>query len=522
MKPSIVEFVTAKRMLALRISPAQETLLRWIYGLPLVNDEQREISRHCLQREGEPPEGGFPDVTVLAGARSGKGSRIGAPIVCYEACFGGHEKHLGKGERATIPLVAQDQRATAIDFELVKAYFQTPLLAKMVEDVLATTIKLKNHVTIACFPCTLRSLRGWSIPVAVLDEVAFFRLEGQADSDAEIQASVRRGGVAFPDTRLVKISTPYLKSGVLYDDFKSSFGKDDPDRLVWRAPSKLMNPSLGGARLERERRLDPSRFAREFEAEFAEDVDSFLPTAWIEGAVVTGRHQLPPVEDRTYYAAIDVAGAGTSKRADAFTLSIVHAEGQGASRKVVQDLLKGWRGSRTHVMDLESIVAEIAEILKPYGLRRVGGDAYGGGWCSQAFPRHGLEYVVSSLDKSQAYLACEPLFAEGRIELLDHEVLIRELKNLEKRPKPGGKITVDHPKGSFHDDHANSLCLAAAHVARQRASIMPDLGLAYQSGQTFDAKEDAADYEPGTAVPDPGGVLSAYQRRSKQRWPDGW
>ena len=38
-----------------------------------------------------------------------------------------------------------------------------------------------------------------------------------------------------------------------------------------------MNPSLKESRLERERRLDPQRFAREYLAEFAEDLDSFLP-----------------------------------------------------------------------------------------------------------------------------------------------------------------------------------------------------------------------------------------------------
>ena len=31
----------------------------------------------------------------------------------------------------------------------------------------------------------------------VLDELAFFRLEGAADSDVEIQASIRRGMLAF-------------------------------------------------------------------------------------------------------------------------------------------------------------------------------------------------------------------------------------------------------------------------------------------------------------------------------------
>src|SRR5574337_170182 len=114
------------------------------------------------------------------------------------------------GERAVIPIVAQDQRATRIAFGYVKDYLLgSKLLASMVDgEPLNTEIRLKNRVTIFCFPCVQKSLRGWSCPVGVLDELAFFRLEGSADSDAEIQASLRRGMLGFPSPRLVKISTP--------------------------------------------------------------------------------------------------------------------------------------------------------------------------------------------------------------------------------------------------------------------------------------------------------------------------
>jgi hypothetical protein len=102
-------------------------------------------------------------------------------------------------------------------------------------------------------------------------------LEGAADSDAEIQASIRRGMQAFERTRLVKISTPYLRGGVLYDDFKNHFGGDSDDLLCWRAPSILMIPSIRPSRLDRERCLDPQRFAREYEAEFVDDLEAELP-----------------------------------------------------------------------------------------------------------------------------------------------------------------------------------------------------------------------------------------------------
>src|SRR5262249_55185264 len=207
-----------------------------------------------------------------------KDSRIAAPIAIYEALFGGHENQLARGERGVIPLVAQDQRATKIAFGYIREYItRSALLASQVDEVLASEIVLTNGLTIACFPCRLRSLRGWSIPAGVMDKLAFYRVEGQADSDVEVQASIRRGMIAFPSTRLVKISTPYMKGGVLYDDFQHGFGQDNADLLVWRASSLLMNPSLRAARLQREQRLDPARFAREYEAEFAEDVDAFLP-----------------------------------------------------------------------------------------------------------------------------------------------------------------------------------------------------------------------------------------------------
>jgi hypothetical protein len=133
----------------------------------------------------------------------------------------------------------------------------------MVAEVLTSAITLTSGVTIESFLCTLRSLRGWTIPVGVLDELAFFRLEGQADSDVEIQASLRRGMLGFPRPAAVKISTPYMRSGVLWDDFRKGWGQDKPDLLVWRAATVLMNPSLRPASLERERRLDPDRFACE-------------------------------------------------------------------------------------------------------------------------------------------------------------------------------------------------------------------------------------------------------------------
>jgi len=241
-KPTIVEFVTDSQLLGLSISPAQESLLRAIYGMSL-NKDQMDLWQQCTGREIYPGQP-FPEITVIAGARAGKDSRIVCPSMAYEGVFGGHT--VSRGELPVMPIVAQDSRATKIAFGYLRDYLTgSSLLKQKVDDVLSQEIRLKSGLSISCFPSTLRSLRGWSIPSACMDELSFYRLEGQADSDVEIQASIRRGMLNFDNNRLLKISTPYMRSGVLYEDFKNYWGQDSPDVLVWKASSLLYRTQYG-------------------------------------------------------------------------------------------------------------------------------------------------------------------------------------------------------------------------------------------------------------------------------------
>jgi len=219
-----------------------------------------------------------------------------------------------------------------------------------------------------------------------------------------------------------------------------------------------MNPSLRAGRLERERRLDPSRYSREYEAEFADDVAAFLPAAWVDEAVVPGRRELSPCGGERYVAAVDPSGGG----ADAFTLAIVHAERQGQELRVVQNVMRGWGRRGSDGPDLESVVREIAACCRPYHVSTVVGDRYAAGWVRERFRAEGLRYQEAEirvpddptatryLEKSTAYLEIEPLFAQGRVALLDHPHLTRELRLLE-RPSggtlPGFSRPVEVPMG---------------------------------------------------------------------------
>jgi hypothetical protein len=448
----IIKFCEDPELLNLSLSEAQRVLLKSMYALPL-DAHEREIFMRCTGRKNPittPPI----EVTIFAGARSGKDSRVIAPTLLYEACFGQHEKEIAKGEQGVIPCVAQGTKGASIAFGYVRDYVMaSPLLRSMLlDEPTRDEIRLTNKMTISIFPSTVKSLRGWSIPCGAMDELAFWRLEGSAESDVEIQTSIRRGMAGFTRPKLIKCSTPYMKAGVLHTDFQR-FGDEDEDVLVWHAPSSLMNPSLNTARFQR---LDPSRYSREFEAVFVDDLEAFISTAWIDACTIRNRFALPPLEDVLYFAAIDASGGG----GDAFTLAICHCEFVDGQLRVIQDVMCGGGKSRTEKLNLESTVAEIARMLGKFSIQAILSDRYAAGWVVESFARHGIVVEHAEVDKSEAYLELEPLIATGRIELLDQPKQLRELATLERRARPGGKPLIDHPRGG-HDDHINALGFAA-------------------------------------------------------------
>jgi hypothetical protein len=307
-------------------------------------------------------------------------------------------------------------------------------------------------------------------------------LEGSADADVEVLASVRRGTVAFKAPRILKVSAPWLQAGVLWDDHERAFGKDDADLLVLHGTSAYLNPAIEPSRLAQAQRRDPERYAREYLAEFASDsASAFLPGQAISDAVARGRLELPAVSGVHYIGAVDVSGGAARENADAFAFSVCHAEGKGSETRVVQDVVRSWRASRTVSLNLEHAVQEISALCHTYHVSTLWGDRYASHWVVEAFKRTRIEYRnpdASKLDRSGIYREAGPFFTQGRATILDHEATIRELRSLQRKLKAGGREVVDHPQ-SGHDDHANALCLAMvkAGVARgEVVSVPPIIG----------------------------------------------
>ncbi len=332
----IITFITHPKFLGLSLSPAQRALLKAIYGLELT-DEDWDFWWQCTQRAEYPGEP-FSEVAAIFGTRGGKSSRIQAPCMLYEAVMGGFEPNVG--ESLVIPLVAQDQTASRIVFKLMKDMLARSVWLKpFVQTALKNTITLSNGTEIRAYPSTSRAIHGYSIPAGAMDEVARFRFEGAADSDADVESAILRGMTNYNkgESRalFIKASTPTSRSGVLYRDHQLYFGKADPHVLVWVAGSLLMNPvEVSPEHIAREMARDPVRARRLYLAEFSEDIGAFLSGEDIEHAVVKGAHEIAPSAIPTgarIVFACDPSGSG----ADAFTLSGVYLETNASGRQRV-------------------------------------------------------------------------------------------------------------------------------------------------------------------------------------------
>jgi len=237
---NIIEFIKDPQLINGSLSDYQEAALRLAYGLPL-SKEHKKIARECLDIDKLPPKQKrlgreYAEATFICGRRSGKSDRLAANIAVYEAAMGGHEKHLSAGERGFILLIAQDRRAGKILYRYIRAKFEnSPLLSQLLKDVKGEEIDLTNGLTIGIFPCTYRAPRGYSVPVACCDELGYWRTDESRNPDIEIIRSIRPAQVTFPRSKLIKISSPYAKAGILYDDFANRHQR--PDSLCFKAPS---------------------------------------------------------------------------------------------------------------------------------------------------------------------------------------------------------------------------------------------------------------------------------------------
>jgi hypothetical protein len=426
-----------------------------------LTDAERKTFTKLTGREREPLQR-VEEMATIAGRRGGK-SRAAATLAVYLAGLCKHD--LVRGERGVLLCIAPDQRQAAITLDYATATFEaSPLLRQLIANRTTDTLELTNGIAIEVRSASFRRLRGPTYIAVIADEAAFwYSDEFSANTDIEILNAVRPG-LATTRGPLIIASSPYARTGVLWEMHKRHYGAvGDPLILVAQGGSRDFNPSLPQSVVDRALERDAAAASAEFLGQFRRDIEAFISRDVVDASTVPGRTELPRVDGmRGYVAFVDPSGGGD----DGYALAICHCEG----RRIVLDLVRERRRCSP-----DAVTQEYAELIKAYGIASARGDAYAGLWPRERFALYGIDYQRADKPKSDFYQAFLLLLSSNRCELLDHSKLLNQLCGLERSTGRSGKDTISHPPNG-HDDLANAAAGAFVTASRVATNVVPLVG----------------------------------------------
>lgn len=425
-----------------------KALLAGFYGLPTNKEKYQQLTKlNSIQKAHD-------ELWLVIGRRGGK-SNIAALLAIYEAVFNDHAKKLSKGEVATVMVIAADRKQARSVMRYIRGLLiENPMLSQLISRESQDSIELTNRCVIEIMTATHRGTRGYTVAAAILDEIAFWHSEG-ANPDKEIIAALRPS-LATLKGKLIALSSPYARRGVLWDNYKLHFGRNSRV-LVAQAPSLMMNPTLPKHVVDEALSEDYSAAKAEYLAEFRTDVESYVSVEVIEACTRPSQLEILKQSGRRYFAFVDPSGGS----ADSFTMAVAHKE----KEQIIIDVVKTTKAP----FNPESVVELYCPILQSYNVKTVYGDAYAGEWPREQFRKRGVEYKKSDLSKSDLFRDLLPLLNAEKIQLPPLRELAKELTDLERKTSRAGRDIIDHPPNG-HDDIANSVA-GVAHIASKQCTI---------------------------------------------------
>jgi len=224
-------------------------------------------------------------IAVRMSRQAGKTTTIAVRAIWYAAT---HPKTLSL-------IVAPSLRQSMIMMDRVQSFLygmKTQERRAIVGKMQRTVIWFRNGSQMVALPCSPNLLRGYTAHQVLADEAGFFR------DDEIIFYNVLYPMLATTNGTIIASSTPWATKSVFYQMCKDEKLADIWSRhhVTWRdvVAAGLMTQEF----IDEMRRVSPpERFIREFDAEFSEDVDAYLPRDLIVSCIWTDVwHDLTPRE----------------------------------------------------------------------------------------------------------------------------------------------------------------------------------------------------------------------------------
>lgn len=205
----------------------REVLARlWDGDADLITPEYRSIAQQLLGSELLPTE--MPSEMYLAfGRRSGK-TRFEAAAGVHAWAEDYRSRGLAVGEWATISCHCVDRKQARSWFSYCQGLIEaSPTLSAEVANITADCIESKHMTRLEVFTANFRTARGYSMPLAIIDEAAFLRDEFSASPDTELRRALLPA-LATLRGRMLVASSLHRRKGLMYEMHRRHFGKVAP------------------------------------------------------------------------------------------------------------------------------------------------------------------------------------------------------------------------------------------------------------------------------------------------------
>ncbi len=182
-----------------------DVVLKAAHGL-FLDDEELEIFKR-ISGGREPPTGPVRELVEVVGRRGGK-TRTKSALLAWSAVSRNWRLVCAPGEVATHLFLASNKEQAQVALNYCKAMFEaSPVMRQHVVKETQFGMELDTGAEIVILATNFRSIRGRSIPMAVLDETAFWTDGITADLPGEVYAALRPSMATFehPDQRLPQV-----------------------------------------------------------------------------------------------------------------------------------------------------------------------------------------------------------------------------------------------------------------------------------------------------------------------------
>jgi hypothetical protein len=456
------------------------------------------------------------ELVLACGRRSGK-TFLASVITSYEAykliAKGDPQKYykLPQGEEIRIINVAStgDQSlvlAKATQMRILNSKWfipyvegknQTTIRLRTKRDLELIKEEIKNHgkaldnhssISIEAMACTARGIRGGSVIVGILDEIAHFvDNTGNRSGDVIYEALTPSVATFGLDGKIVCISSPYTKNGIFYDLFLDSKGRDkddvgDQNKRMFQLPTWEMNDTIRFDFLESEKRRNPESFPTEFGAQFSSTILGFFKyPEKVDSAVKRESETMAPTRKYVHYIAVD-----PSSKSNGYALAMVHVEYKDVIKRegnvetktkdavVILDKWKVWNlddpeFAGQDYIDEEVISEYINGLFSKFVIGKIAYDQFESTAAVMKFKKQGYNAIKTPFTRvynMKIFGKLRSLFYEDKIELFNLEQGLTELKALQERRIGKREFIVEAPKqGEITTDDLADVLANASYVA---------------------------------------------------------